>query len=121
MQPVEFFGDEINNYVVPIFSSKPVIAIGREHLDLVIDNAHDRYVERAAAEVENEHRLVLVQLIEPVGERGCGRFIDDLEDVQTGKLAGRDRRGALGIIEVSRHGNDCVGDRLIEILLGISL
>jgi len=48
-------------------------------------------------------------------------FIDDLEDVQTGKLAGRDRRGALGIIEVSRHGNDCVGDRLIEILLGISL
>ena len=37
-----------------------MVAVGREHLDLVIDNAHDGDVEGAAAEVENKNGVVLI-------------------------------------------------------------
>jgi len=38
VQPVEFFAMRLT-ITRPNLFSKPVIAIGREHLDLVIDNA----------------------------------------------------------------------------------
>src|SRR5207245_5567177 len=121
MQPVEFLCDQINDDVVPVFSAKPMIAIGCEHLDLVIDNAHDGDVEGAAAEVEDENGVVLVQFVEPVSQRRCGWLVDDLEDIQTGELAGRNRGGALCVVEVSGHGDDRVCNRLIKIFLSVGL
>ena len=79
-----------------------------------------RHVERAAAEVEDEDRLVGL-LVEPVGERGRGRLVDDAEDVEAGDLAGVLRRLALGVVEVRGDGDDGVGDRLAEVRLRVRL
>src|ERR1700736_564739 len=99
---IKFLRDEIYDNIVPIFSAQAMIAVGRYHLDLVIDDAHDRDVERAAAEIENEHSLIFIELIEPIGQRRGRRLVDDLKNVEPGELTGRDRSGALGIIEVGR-------------------
>ena len=80
---------------------------------------HDRDVKGAAAEVEDENGLVLVEFVETVGERRCGRLVDDLQNVQPGELAGGDRGGALGVVEISRHRDDRIGHRFFEIFLGI--
>src|SRR5437763_5355644 len=98
-----------------------MVATGREHLDPVIDNAHDGDVERAAAEVEYENGVVLIQFVETVSERARSRFVDNLENVQTGELPGRDGGGAVRVVEIGRHRDDRISDWLFEIFLGIAL
>ena len=60
-----------------------------------------RHVERAAAEVEDEDRLVVL-LVEPVGQRRRGRLVDDAQDLEARDLAGLLGRLALGVVEVRR-------------------
>jgi hypothetical protein len=55
-----------------------VIAIGRDHVDVLALNAHDRDVERSTTKVEDEDGLVLIQFIKTVGKRGGRGLVDDL-------------------------------------------
>ena len=96
-----------------------MVAIGREHLDTVPFDPHDRDVEGAAAEIEDEDGLVFIELVESVGERRGGRLVDNLQDIQPGQLSRGDRRGAFGIVEIGRHGNDRIGHRLFEIFFRV--
>src|SRR5579862_550202 len=75
---VEFLGDPVDDDVVPILAAEAVVAVAGEHADVVPLYAHDGHVEGAAAKVEDEDGLVAVQLVQAIGERGGGRFIDDL-------------------------------------------
>ena len=93
----------------------------REHLeDAVVADVEDRDVERAAAEVEDGDLLVLL-LVERVGQRRGGRLVDDahplLDDlavlaanlvlgVEAGDRGRVDGRLPLGVVEVRRHGDD---------------
>jgi hypothetical protein len=63
------------------------VAVGRLHLEHAVADLEDRDVERAAAEVVDGDRLVLL-LVEAVGERRRGRLVDDALDVEAGDLAG---------------------------------
>src|ERR1043166_715659 len=99
---VELLGYVIDDHVIPILAPEPVIAIRGEDVQLVLLDPHDRDVERAAAEIEDEHRLIFVELVEAIGERGCRWLIDDLQNVEAGELSGRDRRRALSIVEIDR-------------------
>src|ERR1700693_1787383 len=119
MQPVKLFGNHVHDYIVPVFSAKAMVTVSGDHLDLVIDDAHDSDVERAAAEVENENGLVLIELVEAIGKRGGSWLVDNLKNVQAGELTSRDRGGALRIVEISRNSDDRVGDPLFEILFRI--
>ena len=60
-----------------------VVAVRGLHLEDALAELEHGHVERAAAEVEDEDRLILL-LVEPVRERGRGRLVDDPEDVQAG-------------------------------------
>ena len=60
-----------------------------------------RHVERAAAEVEDEDREVVL-LVEPVRERGGGRLVDDAQHLEARDLAGLLGGLALGVVEVRR-------------------
>ena len=82
---------------------------------------HDRDVEGAAAKIENENGLVFIELVESVGQRRSGRLVDDLQNIQAGELAGGNRGGAFRIVEISRHGDDRVGHRYLEIFFRIRL
>ena len=98
-----------------------VVAVRRLDLEDALAELEHRHVERAAAEVEDEDRLVRALLVEAVGERGRGRLVDDAQDVEAGDLAGVLRRLALRVVEVGRDGDDRVGHRLAEVRLGVGL
>jgi hypothetical protein len=59
-------------------------------------------VERPAAEVEDEDRVLGAFLVEAVREGRGGRLVDDAQDVEAGDLAGVLRRLALCVVEVRR-------------------
>jgi hypothetical protein len=97
-----------------------VVAGGRLDLEDAVADLEHRHVERAAAEVEDEDRLVGL-LVEAVGKRSRGRLVDDPLDVEPRDLAGILGRLALIVVEVRRNGDDGAVDRLAEICLGIGL
>ena len=73
------------------------------HLEDAVAELEHRHVERAAAEVEDEDRLVGAVLVEPVRERGRGGLVDDALDLEAGDLAGVLGRLALRVVEVGRE------------------
>ena len=116
---IELLGHIIDDHIVPIFAAKPVIAVGRDDMELLVLDPHDGHVERAAAEIEDKNGLIMVELVEPIGECRRRRLIDNLENVESGELTGRDRGRALGVVEISRHRYDSVRHRLVEISLRV--
>ena len=111
----------VDDRLVEVVAAEVVVAVRRLHLEDAVAELEHRHVERAAAEVEDEDRLVGALLVEAVGERSRGGLVDDADDVEAGDLAGVLRRLALGVVEVGGHRHDDVGDRLAEERLGIRL
>jgi hypothetical protein len=87
---------------VPVVAAELVVAGGRLDLDDAVADLEQRDVEGAAAEVEDQDGLLLLALVEAVGQRGGGRLVDDAQDVQAGDLAGLLGGLALGVGEVRR-------------------
>uniref|UniRef100_A0A0E0J248 Uncharacterized protein n=1 Tax=Oryza nivara TaxID=4536 RepID=A0A0E0J248_ORYNI len=85
-------------------------------------DVEDGHVQGAAAEVKYQHLLLVVaaadHLVEAVGDGGGGGLVDDAQDVEAGDGAGVHGGLALGIVEVDRHGDDGLLDRLVEVGLG---
>ena len=94
------------------------VAARRSDLDHAVADLEHRDVERAAAEVEHEHRL-LPLLVHPVGERRRGRLVDDPQHLETGDPARVLGRLALRVVEVRRHRDHGLGDPLAEELGGV--
>ena len=92
------------------------VAVGGLHFDDALTDFEDGDVEGAAAEVVDGDRLVLL-LVEPVGERRGGRLVDDAHHLEAGDAARLLGRLPLRVVEVGRHGDDGLGDRLPEIVL----
>ncbi len=97
-----------------------VVAGGRLDLEHAVADLQHRHVEGAAAEVEDEDRLVGL-LVEAIGQRGGGRLVDDALDVQPGDLAGVLRGLALVVVEVRGHGDHRAVDGLAQIRFGVGL
>ena len=128
--PEEFFTDGeqvVDDALVPVVATELVVAgggldlDGREAVLGVLADLEERDVEGAATEVEDEDELVLLALVEAVGQRGRGRLVDDAQDVQARDLAGLLGGLALGVVEVRGDGDDGVGDRLAEVGLRVAL
>ena len=97
-----------------------VVAGGRLDLEHAVADLEHGHVERAAAEVEDEDRLVGL-LVEPVCQRGRCRLVDDALDVEAGDLAGVLRRLALVVVEVRGDGDHGRVDGLAEIRFRVRL
>ena len=110
----------VDDRLVEVVAAEVVVARGGLHLEHAVGELEHRHVERAAAEVEDEHGA-LALLVEAVRERGRGRLVDDPQHVQPGDAAGVLRGLALGVVEVGGDGHDGVGDRLAELGLGVAL
>ena len=118
---LELLDEPVDDALVPVVAAEVRVAVGRLDLEHAVADLEDRHVERAATEVEHQDRLVLGALVEPVGERGGGRLVDDAQHLEAGDGAGFLGGGALGVVEVRRHGDDGLGDRVTEVGLGVAL
>ena len=100
--------------VVPIVTAEVRVAVGRFHFENAVANFQNGNVERAAAQVVNRDLLVLL-LVETVGERSRRRLVDDAQHFEARDLAGVLGRVALRVVEVSRNRNDGLGDFLAQL------
>ena len=73
--------------LVPVVAAELGVARGGLDLEDAVADLEDGDVERPAAEVEDEDGLVGVLLVEPVGQRGRRRLVDDAEHLEAGDLA----------------------------------
>jgi hypothetical protein len=109
----------VDDGLVEVVAAEVVVARGRLHLEDALAELEDGDVERAAAEVEDEDRLIGALLVEPIGERRRRRLVDDAQDVQTGDRACVLGRLTLGVVEVRRDGDDRVGHLLAQVALRV--
>ncbi|EMY33630.1 NAD-specific glutamate dehydrogenase [Arthrobacter crystallopoietes BAB-32] len=116
----------VNDPLVPVVAAETVVAGGGADLDggeviLVLADFQQRDVEGAAAEVEDQDELVFLALVEAVGQCSGGRLVDDAQDVHARDFAGFLGGLALGVIEVGRNGDHCIGDLFAQVGLGVVL
>ena len=114
---LELVGHVVDDPLVEVLAAQEGVAVGRLDLEDPVAELEDGDVEGAAAEVEDGDLLVLL-LVQAVGQRRGGRLVDDAQHVEAGDLAGVLGRLALGVVEVGRNGDDRVGDLLAQVVLG---
>ena len=112
--------EPVDDRLVEVVAAEVVVAGGRLDLEDAVADLEHGHVERAAAEVEDEDRLVGL-LVEAVGERRGGRLVDDPLDVEARDAAGVLGGLALVVVEVRGDGDDGAVDRVAEIGLGVGL
>ena len=114
---LELVGDVVDQHLVEVVAAEVRVAVGADDLEHAVGHFEHRDVERAAAEVEHDDLLVLL-LVEAVGQRRRGRLVDDARDFEAGDLAGVFGRLPLGVVEVGRHGDDGLVHLVAQVGLG---
>ena len=114
---VELVGKVVEHPLVEVLAAQEGVAVGRLDLEDAVADLEDRHVEGAAAKVV-DHDGPGVLLVEAVGERRRGRFVDDALDLEAGDLAGVLGRLALAVVEIGGNGDHRLGDLLAEMGLG---
>ena len=109
----------IDDLCINVASAEVAVAVGRFDLYGIRADFEHGDVECSAAEVEHRYLLILF-LVEAVGQCGRRRLIDDALYIESGDLPGVFRRLALGVVEVSRNGDDRLGYLLAQARLGVS-
>ncbi|CAB4873131.1 unannotated protein [freshwater metagenome] len=117
---LELSCEPVDDRLVEVVAAEVIVAGGRLDLEDAVADLQHRDVEGAAAEIEDEDRLVVL-LVEAVGERGGRRLVDDPLDLEARDLTGILGRLALVVVEVGGDGDHRAVDRLAEVRLGIGL
>ena len=112
----ELVREQVDQPVVEVVAAQEGVSAGGEHLEDVVSDLEDRDVESAAAEVVDSD-LLRQALAEAVGQRGRGGLVEDAEHLES-----RDAPGVLGrlplvVVEVGRHRDDGLADRLTQACL----
>src|SRR5699024_7979890 len=84
---LELLDQPVDDPLVPVVTTEVVVAGGGADLDDAVADVEQRDVEGTATEVEDQDGLLLLALVEAVGERGRGGLVDDAQDVEAGDLA----------------------------------
>ena len=74
---LELLDQPVDDPLVPVVAAEVVVAAGGTDLDHALADLEQGDVEGAAAEVEDQDGLVLLALVQAVGQRGRGRLVDD--------------------------------------------
>ncbi len=118
---LEVLDEPVDDALVEVVAAEEGVAGGRFDLEDAVADLEHGDVEGAAAEVVDEHGLLLALLVDAVGEGGGGRLVDDAQHLEPGDAAGVLRGLALGVVEVGGHGDHGLGDLLAEVGFGVRL
>ena len=110
----EFVGQVIDDADVEVLAAQEGVAVGRFHLENAVADFQDGNIEGAAAQVIYGDGAGLI-FLEPVGESGRRRFVNDAQHFQAGDLAGILGGLALGIVEIGRNRDHRLGDALAQV------
>ena len=110
----------VDDALVEVVAAQMGVAVGGQNFGDAVAHLDDGDIEGAAAQVV-DHDLLVIFLIDAVCQRSGSRLVDDTLDVQAGDGAGVLGSLTLAVVEVSRNGDDGLGDRLAQISLRISL
>jgi hypothetical protein len=98
----------VDEAVVEILTTQVGVTSGCQDLEDALVDSEDGHIEGTTAEIVDENlTFVLVSLVEAVGQSGGCRFIDHTQHVQTGDSACVLGGGTLGVVKVSRDGDNC--------------
>ena len=110
----------IDNALIEIIAAEVGVAVRGKDLDDTVADVQNGDIERAAAQII-DHDLLRGFLIDTVGQCSGRRLVDDTLDLQAGDLACILRGLTLGVVEVSRDGDDRFGHGLAQVSLSIRL
>lgn len=114
---LELLDELLGKSLVEVFSSQVSVSRGGDHLEEARVDVQERHVESSSSQVVDED-VLLVLLVQTVGDGCGGGLIDDSEHVEAGNdscvLGGL----SLGVVEVSGHSHDRVLHLLAELVLG---
>ena len=117
---LELLDHPVHDLLVEVVAAENRVAVRRLNLKDALTEFEDGYVERTAAKVKDENRLILI-LVEAVGECCSCRLIDDAQNLEACNLARVLRCLTLTVVEICRNSNDCLRDCLAEVCLRIAL
>ena len=78
---LELVGQVVDDALIEVLAAEEGVAVGRLDLEHAFAQFENRNVERAAAEIEDRDLLVLL-LVQTVGQRCRRRLVDDSQHVQ---------------------------------------
>ena len=117
---LELLHHPVHDLMVEVIAAQVGIAVGGQHFKGAAGKLQDGDIEGAAAQVEDQNGFIII-FIQAVGKSCRRRLIDNAQNLQTGNASRILRSLALAVIEVSRHRDNCLGNRLPQISLCIRL
>merc|ERR1740124_285802 len=94
---------------IEVFPSEHSISVGRFNFKHSTGDLQYGNVERTPSKIKNHDKLP-VFLVHSVSERGRRRLVNNPQHIQTRNLAGVLGGLSLAVVEIGRHGHDCLGD-----------
>lgn len=118
MLPLKLLDEVVDKTVVEILTTQVSVTSRGFDFENTLLDGEERDIERSSAQIEDEDVPFTDHLlVETIGDRSSGRFVDDTEDVESGNRAGILGCLTLGIIEICGNGDDSVGNGGAEIRL----
>ena len=117
---LELVYQPIDDALVEVVAAQVGVAVRCFDVERPLADLEDRDVERPATKVVYGDHL-LVRLVQPVGERGGRRLVDDAKNVQPRDLSGGLRRLPLRVVEVCGHSYDRLGHLVAQVCFRIGL
>mmetsp|Transcript_1639 Transcript_1639/g.2432 ORF Transcript_1639/g.2432 Transcript_1639/m.2432 type:complete len:172 (-) Transcript_1639:305-820(-) len=107
----------LHHPLVEVLTSQVRVAVSGNHLKHAIVDGQEGHIEGATAKVVDQDVLLRL-LVQAVCDGSSSWLVDNTQDVHAGDGACILCGLPLGIVEVCRHGDDCVLDLFPQIILG---
>lgn len=111
MLSLELLDEVVDQPIIKVLTTQVSVTSGGLDFEDTFFNGQEGNIECTTAQIKNENvALARNLLVKAVGNSGSSRFVDDTQNSQT-----RDHTSilgclSLGVVEVSRDGNDSIGD-----------
>ena len=112
----------IDQTQIEVLTTEEGVTVGGQYFKLVLaidfGNFDDGNIEGTATQVVNRDSAIAFQVVHTVGQRRSGWLVNDAFYIQTGNATRVFGGLALGIVEVSRHGDYRFGHFFAEVIFG---